>query len=550
MFRTFVMAWLVSAFALALPDVVLLGLGLPVAALWSPLALLSIALVAVLLVLTQQLWIRIAVLAATGLSQLFWGGTLAYTGGFLSPDHLIMASMQPGDVIEVVRFQALLFAPIVAAVLAGAGLQLTIARYLTSHRVPRTRAAGYVLLSCAALGAGLLVSTQQVVRYMPTTRTPSAFGGLVAVMTAANLETMRRAAGPNSEPSIRQLPIDAEPQTVVVIMGESISSSRLSALGFARDTTPNLRRWLTEPPAGFQFIIKSGFSGGIATFSSVPRFLRVDYAPTSTSNSANLFRLANASGFKSYFLSVQSDRVLQAIGASPAFAQRHVLETNEDEYRREFDGLLVKYGVDVARDRLSFVFFHQRTNHAPHRDCAHKEVFVFPTQGLSTDDAWRATYDNGLRCWDRNVADLVNIFVGRPGAVHIFITADHAELMGEDGLWGHALGGVKTSLVPMALLSNRPESPVAQAFGSLQPATHYKMAQLVARALGHDVVVPDAKDDVFFVNGILPYGRGGYFAVERLNERSVKARAIGRPTGAPGEEVITDWQNASTIAQP
>ena len=40
-----------------------------------------------------------------------------------------------------------------------------------------------------------------------------------------------------------QTPLDAEPVTVVVIMGESINPSRLSLYGFKADTTPHLAGW-------------------------------------------------------------------------------------------------------------------------------------------------------------------------------------------------------------------------------------------------------------------------------------------------------------------
>ncbi len=68
----------------------------------------------------------------------------------------------------------------------------------------------------------------------------------------------------------------------------------------------------------------------------------------------------------------------------------------------------------------------------------------------ATQDRRRAAYENGLRCWDRNVADLANVFLGSKGAVHILITADHSEMMGENGLWGHSQPELRVALAPGA----------------------------------------------------------------------------------------------------
>jgi glucan phosphoethanolaminetransferase (alkaline phosphatase superfamily) len=75
----------------------------------------------------------------------------------------------------------------------------------------------------------------------------------------------------------RQTPLDAEPVTVVVIMGESITPSRLSLYGFKADTTPQLAGWRSSPPSGFTLIPQIGFSGGLDTYASVPGFLRPAY---------------------------------------------------------------------------------------------------------------------------------------------------------------------------------------------------------------------------------------------------------------------------------
>ena len=123
----------------------------------------------------------------------------------------------------------------------------------------------------------------------------------------------------------------------------------------------------------------------------------------------------------------------------------------------------------------SFVFLHQRVNHTPYTsNCAPapEGLYIFDADGGSTDDRRRAAYDNGLRCWDRDVSAMVEPFLKRPGAVHIFITADHSELMAETGSWGHGFTDLRVAMVPMMLLTNRPRSDVATLFSVVVAADH------------------------------------------------------------------------------
>ncbi len=133
-------------------------------------------------------------------------------------------------------------------------------------------------------------------------------------------------------------------------------------------------------------------------------------------------------------------------------------------------------------------------------------------------------YDNGLRCYDRSVAALSEQLINAPGAVYIFITADHAELMGDAGLWGHSMADLKAATVPYILLTNRPDSDVAKQFRALSPPTTYRMAQLVARALGHNVSTPGIDGNTFFLNTTMPFAQAGYMRVDRIDANAFRVR--------------------------
>jgi hypothetical protein len=140
----------------------------------------------------------------------------------------------------------------------------------------------------------------------------------------------------------------------------------------------------------------------------------------------------------------------------------------------------------------------------------------------------RAAYDNGLRCWDRNVTAVVEPFLKSRGAVYVFITADHSELMGEGGLWGHGMADIRSAMVPMLLLTNRPSSPVAEMFKSLSPPTTYRLAQTVARAMGLEVKTPGISAKRFYLNSTMPFALAGFMEVDRLTDTDFRVSTFAR----------------------
>lgn len=305
--------------------------------------------------------------------------------------------------------------------------------------------------------------------------------------------------------------------------------------GFNADTTPGLAKWRSKPPDSFTFIPQIGFSGGLDTYASVPGFLRAAYWPILAQTfGVNLFELAHQQGFKSWYLSAQTLNFLEAAGGAP-HAERIATVANDD------DLLTLAEGIPQAPDN-SFIFVHQRVNHTPYmNNCASGPdgVHIFNTATGSTDDRRRAGYDNGLRCWDHDVTALVQPFLKRSGAVHIFITADHSELMAEDGRWGHGFTDLRVAMVPMMLLTNRPQSKVATLFKSLSPPTSYRLAQTVALGFGVRLDTADISPDRFYLSGTMPFGLAGFMEVDQVKSGSYRVQAYARNGQLLSKDVVS-----------
>jgi len=250
----------------------------------------------------------------------------------------------------------------------------------------------------------------------------------------------------------------------------------------------------------------------------MPLFLNTHWHPRDIALSydrpANLFALAKHNGFQTYVYSVQRRHILMLGGLELVDSIRTVDE-RWPEYERRRDDLLIDDLAGMPKGDRRFVFLHQHVNHTPYRDhCRHApETNVFTAAGTGLDEQREADYDNGLLCYDRNLDMIFEYFAAQPGAVYVFVTADHNDLTGEFGKWGHMSIHVANAWVPMLLFTNRPDGPIAQAFRETPLLTHFQLARLVARALGFDVIDPNSRPDTFFVSSSGGFGRDGYLEV-------------------------------------
>jgi hypothetical protein len=166
-------------------------------------------------------------------------------------------------------------------------------------------------------------------------------------------------------------------------------------------------------------------------------------------------------------------------------------------------------------------------------------LYIFRNETGSADEGRRAAYDNGLRCWDHDVTALAEPFLKRGGAVHIFITSDHSELMAENGRWGHGFNDLRVAMVPMMLLTNRPQSNVAKLFRSWSPPTTYRLAQTVALALGVRLETTNISARRFYLNSTMPFALAGFMEVDELKPGSYRVHIFARNGQLLSQEVTS-----------
>jgi glucan phosphoethanolaminetransferase (alkaline phosphatase superfamily) len=490
-------------------------------------------------------------------NQIIWLGCLAYFGQIMTPDQFLLAPFETKDICGGILAELPTLLKSTGMVLAFSlplfalhwgehtGLTSRVLRHWTFNAI--------AVLAIAGLGVYWFAHKKFSTAY-PGPWTPSIIGPYQSAVGAMRVASTSVTAGADlgiRDQVIEPAPLPDEPVTVAVIMGESITGNRLGLLGYAKDTTPRLSQWLKSPPAGFTLNAKLGFSGGVATFASVPSFLRMSYWPMQADRRGhNLFDLAAKSEFKSWYLSSQAPVFLNLAGGARQAEKVIVDKDLRARFGNNNDDRLVELVSELPTDApRRFIFLHQRVNHSDYiQHCQHVRPLI-DLEPVPLDAARTVrtpiAYDNGLRCYDRNVAALSEKLMGSKGAVYVFITADHAELMGDGGLWGHSMADLKAATVPYALLTNRPESNVARRFKSMSVPTTYRLAQIVAEALGHRVTTPGITDDTFFLNTTMPFAQAGYMRVDRIKDNTFRVR-----TYASNGQMRTDVEHTGPITSP
>lgn len=521
-FTKAVLEFILVAALLSIPDVVFSLKGMDISPFRTREYFVTLLSFSALFALSAGTSFRILVITLVFFSQAIWLSSLVYFGAPLTPEQVRLFFSDTADSVSTgLRVQGQFLLPVLMALVTAVLLAVvTVMRPLKAGR----SWVFSVLLLVALTGVGLrwelhkLPSVVQANMYSPSFLA-SANAGVLAY---------RESRAPAPPPSLNGLAdhvfgktdIPEGRATVVFVMGESINPVRMSLFGAARQTTPRLDHLFKEPPAGWRMFAKIGFSGGVATLASVPSALRLVYFPNMPERQPrNIFDVAKDGDFASYYYSAQAIHTMQIAGGARYARETKTVETYDEAAEKSVEESLADDVKSVPSASRRFIYVHQRADHEPYLDNCKKytnEFQVFTPSDSGADEARRARYDTGLQCWDRSTSDIIEALLAEKDPVYIFVTSDHNELMGEGGYWGHLIRHLPTSVVPVMLMTNRPDSAIANSFRQLDRPIQFQLMQLTAQAMGTTVAVKQYDPSIFYVNGTMPFGQAKYMKVERL----------------------------------
>lgn len=295
--------------------------------------------------------------------------------------------------------------------------------------------------------------------------------------------------------------------TVVLVYGEGFSYARQGLYGYDKDTTPNLSEFAKTYK---NFIYTKGIAGAVATQQSIPAFFNLQREPKNykmqIDMNINLFKLAKNHDFKTLFISVQTLGLTNSIGRQ-FIDDFMTVEDIQSLYDKERDEALLTTLQTKNLTENNFIVLQQRNLHSPYdKNYDHKKEQF---------NKFKDVYDNATLYNDYVLAELINyIKTTIKTPYYIFITSDHNELTGEDGLYGHTILTPKGADVPMMLYASEDANPeIINEFKNTFRLTHNELGILIAKIFGYEIINTNTPKDVYYINGNDTLARFGYIKV-------------------------------------
>lgn len=297
-----------------------------------------------------------------------------------------------------------------------------------------------------------------------------------------------------------------QPELIVLVMGESLSSSQMSLYHpDLPETTPHLDR-LKKDPA---FLALPALSGAVSTHASLPIFFNMMKDPGNLklfrSNEANLFKLAKQSGYTTHFLSAYDIKQTHNIGV-PYIDDLRTVEQNLIAYARKNEDHMVNLfrQMDLSSGK-HFVVLNFKSVHSPYdSNYAHRgeEFARYRPADDSREQEALNYYRNAVLYIDDIISRLLAEFKSKNnGDAYFILTSDHGELLGQNGYFGHNILKTETAAVPFFIYSRNPDAELYNRLRRNPEISHYEIAETVACLLGYNIKNPNSDENTVFIHG-------------------------------------------------
>ncbi|USD65281.1 sulfatase-like hydrolase/transferase [Vibrio sp. SCSIO 43136] len=301
-------------------------------------------------------------------------------------------------------------------------------------------------------------------------------------------------------------------QNIVFVMGESLSSKYVGALGFEKNTTP----WLAEQAKRDDRYLGEGFSGGLFTDVSLPYFFQSVVKPNGTrqiaQSNANLFKMAKEQGYTTHFYSAQTSYGLSLV----SMIGRQWIDHYDDSFSITHDGResvldmeLLNWLKQVNLKDKNFIVLHQMGSHMPYSIRTPKEFKKFG------EDSSYNEYLNSVYYTDELMKQLQNYLEqNTTGKWSFIMTSDHGQYVTANASGHGSFSAESNYLVPVYIASN--DHLVAQkatrSLGACSVSFQVQLSDFIANQLGFDFDTP-TNCDKGYVAGASRSGDSGYLEI-------------------------------------
>ncbi len=311
---------------------------------------------------------------------------------------------------------------------------------------------------------------------------------------------------------------DVEPITIVYILGESCSYKHMSLYGYKRETTPRLKDLSRDE----NFLFTEGVSSAVETLSASKFSMNIIREPDNVKEyllkSVNLFKLAKNNGFKTFYISAQSSRLLASISGVEYIDFKETRALPMTPARLKRDEYLIDLAKELDLSDRNFIVIHQGCMHSPYKDNYGSDV-TDHNKFSGSEEPLIDDYDNVMLYNDYIISEIFKIFnKQKSGKFYIVFASDHSEALWENGNFGHGHLHPDVAEIPIMAQSNDKEF-INKLKGIVKP-NHYELGLLIANIMGYDIINPNNKDNSFFICGCDPTGHAGNLKYVKVKENN------------------------------
>lgn len=291
--------------------------------------------------------------------------------------------------------------------------------------------------------------------------------------------------------------------SIILAIGESLNPHHISALGYERDTTPELKALMEQYQGTGRLIVSNAVSTRVAIPMLVNNLREPDNYAAYKNKSANIFVNAQKGGYQTAFISAQGlEGLSNWIGI-------HALNLWEDTQVRPAPEIgadvvltpsVEKADINWAKPFL--MVLNSRAPHIPYDRNIPQGFARFSTPEAGDEVTQKKNeYDDAVRLYDRELASAIRTVMAKSKLpVLVFVTSDHGERVGDGGLFGHSIVSMPIAQVPFLYFSNDPAYSMHN-IAPQMPLNHYQLATLINKMLGYTIENPNLKDDSYFITG-------------------------------------------------
>lgn len=292
-------------------------------------------------------------------------------------------------------------------------------------------------------------------------------------------------------------------KNIIIVMGESSSSSRYGIYGYNINTTPNMKNIFSQNGG---CIIKDAHSAAPITRDSIA--MTFSFATPESEEplfkEKNIIDLAKENGYKTYWLSSQELSGLHASKFGYIAKKSDVIKLTKGKDDK-LNNLLVKTLQDTGK---KFIVLHLAGSHGPYTNFDNLDKKALPNS---------SEYDLTIDHTDRVINDINNTLKSKLNNYILFYTSDHGEIIDV----GHGLKGAREQyLVPLMILDKNQHAMCAYVNSLVNEDGYisglmnkYIVSKMIGYKLNHDVIKSDIKYDriidannrVLFFNEIKNY---------------------------------------------